>query len=343
MDIRKKRHEYALQFENGLVVNGCAKADCYSAEVLGRLQGSSVEFGTVWESGEMPVFQFGDAFKKYRTEQIKLQDHLRENRISCTLPWEVLKILPPDRKVSDRLYWSQGSVGSCMGHADAFAHHSATLTAIACGMPLVYSPFNPLVTWCITKGGSMWGGQSVSEMAEGANKLGHYTEANVGPNNQRMPDYKAFTEDAKKYQSAMVFLEFRGEELCEEIFECCHAGLAVAFGNSTAVSGATTDANGIKVAKIGGSWAHATHFAGWRKVNGTKYIGWINSHGSRYGQSDEGEPGDMCWMDQSTASRFCSTMSQYGSPYVVLPESTWVKNHQTTVDLIVPFPEKWRF
>ena len=87
-----------------------------------------------------------------------------------------------------------------MGHADAFAHHSTTLQLIARGAPLIYAPFNHVVTWSITKGGSTRGGQSVSEMAKGANGIGHFPEYLVGANNQSVPSYKDYLEAAKQYQ-----------------------------------------------------------------------------------------------------------------------------------------------
>jgi hypothetical protein len=292
----------------------------------------------------MPVLKYDDTFIAWRDEQIRENAKLVEERITCTLPWQVLKYLDASRKESDRLYWSQQSLGSCMAHADAFAHHSATLSGIARGAPLKYCPINPIVTWAITKGGSLRGGQSVSEMAKGANEIGHFIERLVGTNNLAMPsNYKQYYDEALKYQSAIMFLNFRGDALCDEIFACCAAGLSVAVGNSNAVSGSTMDKNGIKVATISGSWAHATSFTAYRKVNGTEYIGWVNSHGARYKSSDEGEPADMCWMDKKTACKFCTSIHQYGPPYIVFPETVTVPDRSFYVKQQVPWPNHWRF
>lgn len=231
-----------------------------------------------------------------------------------------------------------------MGHADAFAHHSSTLVAIACGAPLIYNPFNPIVTWAITKGGSLRGGQTVADMAEGANRLGHFTGEMVGFDNQRMPPHWRDAEkDAEQYQSAILFLEFRGEELVEEIFRSCRAGLSIAFGNSMAVRGCRVDENGVRVAVIGGTWAHATHFTAFRQVNQTEYIGWVNSHGNIYTAGDEGEPGDMCWIDRKTAIRFCDSIPMYGAPYVVFPESVWREDESLGVTPPIPWPDSWKW
>ncbi len=327
-----------------LQTHGCLTMDAYAAEVYAELQNAAVAFTTLWESGQMPVLRYDDAFTDWRDDQIRENEKLISERITCTLPWQVIKHLDANRKESDRLYWSQGNMPSCSGHADAFAHHSSVLYWIARGAPLKYCPFNPLVTWAITKGGSLRGGQTISEIAKGANEIGHFIERLVGTNNLAMPgNYKQYLDEALKYQSSILFLDFRGEELCNEIFACCAAGLSVTVGNSNAVSGCEIDKNGVKTVLVSGNWSHATHFTAYRKVNGTEYVGWVNSHGARYKSSDEGEPADMCWMDRKNAMKFCSTMHHYGPPYVVFPESVTVHDRSFYVKNSVPWPEKWRF
>ena len=329
-------------YEDGYIINGCIPMDEYAEEVQEELAGAAVEFTTLWESGDMPILKYGDAFVQWRKEQIEANTALRTERITCTLPWQVLKFMPNEYKLSNRLYFSQGGRPSCMGHSDSFAHHSTSLQAIARGGSLIYTPFNPLITWAITKGGSLRGGQSVSEMAKGANLLGHFPEFLVGNDNLNLPKYQQHSEEAKKYQSAILFLNFKGKELADEIIKCCAAGLSVSLGNSTAVSGCSIDKNGVKVAIIRGSWAHATHFTAYRVVNGVEYIGWINSHGSRYQTSDEGEPADMCWMSRALVEQFVATASGYGSPYAVFPETLATLDTSLYVKFTVPFPHVWR-
>lgn len=337
----QQQHREGIE-QHLLPTHGCVPLDDYAAEVYDNLKSAAVAFNLLWDMGDMPVLKYGDDFKQWRAGQIAVNDELRKGRICCTLPWQVLKYLDPSRKESDRLYWSQGNVGSCMAHSDAFAWHSAVLQLIARGSPLKYTSINPIVTWAITKGGSMRGGQTVSEMAKGANEIGHFIESLVGTDNQHLPDYKQYTGEATRYQSAVMFLDFRGEELCDEIFSCCRAGLSVSFGNSNAVRGCSIDKNGVKVAIVGGGWAHATHMTGYRKVGDTEYVGWVNSHGPIYKSSDEGEPADMCWMDRKSAVKFCSTMHLYGSPYIVFPESITILDRSLYVGQAIPWPENWR-
>lgn len=337
------RRDFEPVVEDGCVINGCVPMDDFAEGVYEELANSAVAFGTLWEKGEMPVLKMDDAFRAWRQEQIEQRQVLTEERITCLLPWQILKHLSSEQKASDRLYFTQGGKPSCMGHADSFAHHSTTLQLIARGAPLVYTPFNPIVTWAITKGGSTRGGQTVSEMAKGANTIGHFPDRLVGTDNQSVPSYKSHLEAALDYQSAIMFLNFKGKELADEIIQCCAAGLSVPLGNSTAISGCTVDKNGVKVATLRGSWAHATHFTGYRILNGTEYVGWVNSHGPRYKSSDEGEPADMCWMTRSLVEQFVATASGYGSPYIVFPESIFNLDVSLYVKMRIPFPTNWRF
>jgi hypothetical protein len=336
------RREIVPMEENGCILNGCIPQDDYAEAVFDELESASVAFGTLWESGEMPILKMDDAFRQWRKEQTEQCRALTAERITCLLPWQVLRYLPADQKRSDRLYFTQGGMTSCMGHSDGFAHHSTSLQMIARGAPLVYTPFNPIVTWAITKGGSTRGGQSVAEMGKGATTIGHFPDYLVGTNNQAVPSYKEHLEAAKQYQSAILFLNFKGKELADEIIQCCAAGLSVALGNSTAVSGCTIDTNGVKVATLHGSWAHATHFTAYRTVKGMEYIGFVNSHGARYKTSDEGEPADMCWMSRPLVEQFVATASGYGSPYVVFPESVTKTDSSLYVKRPIPFPTVWR-
>jgi hypothetical protein len=337
-----RRREIEPIIENNEVINGCIPQDDYAESLFEELESNAVDFGTIWDAGDMPVLKYNEAFREWRKQQIEERKTLTAERITCLLPWQILKHLPAERKKSNRLYFPQGGLGTCMGHSDSFAHHSTTLQWIACGAPLIYTSFNPIVTWSITKGGSIRGGQTVSEMAKGANEIGHFPEHFVGTNNQSVPSYTEHIDSAKQYQSAILFLNFRGAELAEEIIQCCAAGLSVAIGNSTAVSGSTIDKNGVKVATLRGRWAHATHFTSYRTVKGTEYIGWVNSHGSRYPSSDEGEPADMCWMSRDLVERFVTTASGYGSPYTVFPESVTKFDASLYTTLTVPFPNTWR-
>lgn len=333
--------KWTPRIENGVCINGCLPATDDSMELCESMQAgaSSIAFSTVWEAGEMPILKWDDAFVTFLNDRCEMMNELRDSKSLCVLPWEVLNHLSEPQKKSDRLYFSQGGLGSCMGHADAFALASSTLTQIALGHPLAYESFNPVVTWAISKGGSTRGGQMVAPMARYANDVGHFPESLVGNNNQKLPEYRKYTGDAKNYQSSIVFIPGERGTLADNIIKCCAGGYSTAIGNSTAVNGCSIDKNGVKVADLRGTWYHATHFTGYRKVKGTEYIGWVNSHGPKYKSSDEGEPADMCWMTRALVEQFVASASGYGPPYAVLPESVTVSD---TKRVKVPFPKNWR-
>jgi len=326
-------------------VNGCIPLSDskYAEEFYELLCDEAVEFNydTIWELGDMPILKDDVSYWNWAKTESDAYNELVEAGF-CVLPWVVNNWIQSPIKT---LYYSQGSRPSCMGHADAFAYHSATLTSIARGMPLQYNPINAIYTWAATKNGSLSGGQTVSAMAAGANKFGHYTIESVGNDNINYvaSRQREHAEEAKKHQSAIMFLSGNNATLADEIMLACHAGLAVACGNSRAVSGSAIDKNGVKVATLGGSWAHATAFAGYRKVKGTEYVGWINSHGPRYKSSDEGEPADMCWMDKKILTDFSQSMRSYGPPYAVFPESKWNQDRSIVPMVKIPFPTNFRF
>jgi hypothetical protein len=333
------------EYVDGFCINGCLPQDADSEELEASLVSSAVPIN-LWlnyDSDEMPFVKCDSAFEEWLEEQGKIADELRNGRIQNILPWDVLRALTPLHKQSDRLYFSQGSMPSCMGHADAFAMHSSTLTGISRGLPLVYESFNPIVTWAISKGGSTRGGQNVTTMAKFSNSHGQFPESLVGRNNLQVPNYMPFTREALNYRTGIIFLSAgSGAPLARQIARCCRAGLGVACGNSTAVRGSMRDSNGIKVAVIGGSWGHATSFTGYRVVNGEEYVFWVNSHGPRYGTSGEGEPADGAWMRvEKELAQFCTTMARYGAPYTVLPRALTVSGSYVAKTR-VPFPDAWR-
>ncbi len=103
------RRDFEPEVEEGCIINGCVPMDDYAEEVFETLESSAVSFGTVWERGEMPVLKMDDAFRTWRNEQIEQCKALASERITCLLPWQILKHLPAQQKRSDRLYFSQGS------------------------------------------------------------------------------------------------------------------------------------------------------------------------------------------------------------------------------------------
>ena len=336
------KKEWERVIVNGVCMNGCLPMDASAQVVQDRLVESAVSIEFQWEhKSSMPVIKWDRDFDKWLNERTEVADGMAENN-QCLLPWRILECLPEEKKTSDRLYWSQGPQDSCMSHSNTFAYQCSTLIEMAFGAPLKYHSFNPIVPYYLCRGGSMVGGRTVSEMADWTNRYGQYPEDWVGTDNQSVPDYKPFEKQALEYQNGLVFIEKDdAEDIAEAMIRGCHAGLAFSYGNSHAISGVKYDKNGVKVAVLGGRWAHATSISSWRKVGKTEYVFWQNSHGPQYDQSDEGEPADGAWMDYDTLCRFVRSIPDYGYPYAHFIEGEITNEKQFNPLFTVPFPANW--
>ena len=85
------RREIVPIEEEGCILNGCIPMDDYAQGVFEELESSAVAFGTLWESGDMPVLKFDDAFRQWRKAQIDDCKALMAERTTCLLPWQVLR------------------------------------------------------------------------------------------------------------------------------------------------------------------------------------------------------------------------------------------------------------
>jgi hypothetical protein len=179
---------------------------------------------------------------------------------------------------------------------------------------------NPLAMWVRTKNWSMSGGQSMSKVMTGGNRFGNYPVQTVGNYSTRLTaelknKIESTANEATLHQFGACRLPGKGKDLTAKIVLCLRAGLVVCIGNSIRVSGCTVDKNGMRVAILGGTWAHATLFDGYIVVNGTIYLHWTNSHGNRYKGKDRFDaPESGCWMTVDQLERFC------GGRYTNRPE-----------------------
>jgi len=141
----------------------------------------------------------------------------------------------------------------------------------------------------------------------------------------RIPaNFRNHAEAAKRYQAGICWLPT--DNFVDRLFQVCASGLAVFLGNKTKVGGSVTDSNGMRLARLAGTWNHATSAAAYKRVNGTEYIFWVNSHGPRYTAKDLfNAPMDGAWMDRKTTTSFLSTAARYGRPGIVIPESVPVE------------------
>jgi hypothetical protein len=246
-----------------------------------------------------------DSFEHYAREKANEMDKIR------AAGWLVLWwVIARHLRIS---LWdsNQGQLGSCAGWSAANGHMITVLYQMMLGA-FRFVLINPLAMWVRTKNWSMSGGQSMSKVMTGGNAFGNYPVAQIGNYSTRLTaELKQKIEStanvATHHQFGACRLSQTAAELVAKIILCLRAGMVVCIGNSVRVSGCTNDKNGMRVAILGGTWAHATLFDGYIVVNGTVYLHWTNSHGNRYKGKDRFDsPESGCWMTVDMLTQFCS-------------------------------------
>ena len=247
-----------------------------------------------WDATDQPPVTTWDSFAEYLTTAPE-GDSFFEWWRNC--------------RYSETFYASQQSQPNCAG----FALANATTATLIHQIATKYSEqrlerLNPMATWVISKNGSTRGGQTISAICMAGNKYGNFTDTVAGRYNEqnRYYEWTKHIEEAKQRQVGICLFEGTRDELGEAIVLAMRLGHGVVIGNYNAVSGTRQDENGMFVATLGGRWAHATAFAGYRKVNGTEYVFWINSHGNIYDGNKT--PRFGAWMDRDTLERFVNSV-----------------------------------
>jgi len=203
---------------------------------------------------------------------------------------------------------NQGNLGSCAGWSAANGYMQTVLYQMMLGA-FRFVRINPLAMWVRTKNWSMSGGQSMSKVLTGGNQFGNYPAQLVGEYSTQltrdtMNKIESATDAATLHQFGACRLQ--GKDMVQRIILCLRAAMVVCIGNSVRVSGSRIDENNMRVAVLGGSWAHATVIDGYVVVNGTVYLHWTNSHGDRYKGADRFDtPESGCWMTVNTLEQFC--------------------------------------
>ena len=263
-----------------------------------------------WDGTEQPTIITYDSYSAYLASRAKDADSKRD--AGFLLNWW-------DRPDYNELLIlaSQGSIGSCAG-VSMFDHcyQCTLLNQIGEGSEQTIEPVNAIVSWMVSKGGSRSGGQTIAAVLQYGAELGVYPAALVGAYSDSArydSGWRKFDSEANKRQMGACLLEdpngdgLGSGDMADAIMLACRAGLAVEIGQSIGVrSGRTLDSNGVAVVRLGGYWAHATAFCGWKEVKGTEYAYWVNSHGNIY-EATDGTPAIGGWMDLDTVKEFCSS------------------------------------
>jgi hypothetical protein len=253
-----------------------------------------------------PAIVSWESFEPHVREQAERMDKIR------SAGWIVLWwVIAKHCKVP---IWdsNQGQLGSCAGWSAANGHMITVLYQMMLGA-FRFVLINPLAMWVRTKNWSMSGGQSMSKVMLGGNRIGNYPVQAVGEYSTRLTKeltskIQYATDEATLHQfGAVRLLPSAVCNLPSAIALCLRAGLVVCIGNSVRVAGCKIDKNGMRTATLAGTWAHATLLDGYVEVNGTVYLHWTNSHGNRYKEKDRFDsPESGCWMTVETLEQFCS-------------------------------------
>ena len=200
---------------------------------------------------------------------------------------------------------SQGALGSCAGFAVSNAATITLIHQVQMASEQLPEKINPFVCWCLSKGHSTRGGQTMSAMALAANEAGQWPVRIAGEYSENLGwDSRWETEESKRiaaeHQIGIAEIPYSGKELAEEIRFLCQHRRAVFFGATACLSETG------KITRCGG---HAQVFGGYDEA--TDSVGYVNSWGNLY----TGLPvGFAAKIDRATLERFCQYLFD---PYVV--------------------------
>ena len=248
-------------------------------------------YATEWDAADQPQISDWASFEAW----LKGRPDLRKNW------WEGID-------VSSLFTASQEYRPNCAGFAMANAALCSTLLQIKNRFSEQDAKrFNPMVTWQKSKGGSVYGGQSISAIALAGCEYGNYLAEDVGSYDPDVTFPRTQADEDEHARAHQIgFALYDGTRPWDAIMLACRKGYACFVGNSRAVGGSSRDVNGVPVANISGSWSHATAFAGYQYIGGLQYVFWINSHGDIY-ESDGQTPRFGCWMSESILKTFMSS------------------------------------
>ena len=204
---------------------------------------------------------------------------------------------------------SQGACPSCAGFGLDRARQATLANQIVNGFSeQKLERLNPLVTWSISKGGSVWGGATLQQVLLAGNSHGVWTEEMAGeydPRGRYSESWRKMDNDARLRQIGFSMIPGEGKLLAERILLCVKKGFGVIFGNNRAVDRFRKDKNGIYAAETTYGGNHATAFGDWIEQNGETYLLWMNSHGNIY-EKDDDTPAFGGYMRWDTFVDFCS-------------------------------------
>lgn len=272
-----------------------------------------------WDAADQPSITTWESFRSYAEQQAIIADNIRKSGRSTILFDYTLDV----NIKSDTLFGTTQEENDCTAWAASRCYLAMVIHQILKGAEQTVETMNPMALYAASSGYELQvqqripnGGRTIYAIAEASCRSGNYPARIAGQYDGRCV-YTQAMENALKdgLLRQMGWATFdqtnNAGAVVDAVFLACRAGFPVLFGNSTAVQdGFDMDSNGVCVARVNGSgWGggHAQAWIDYKKVNGTEYVLYANSHGNRYTCNDRQIPGWTIWMTKDRVRRMVSS------------------------------------
>lgn len=272
-----------------------------------------------WDATDQPSITTWESFRSYAEQQAIIADNIRKSgRSTCLFDYT----LDADLK-SDKLFGTTQEQNDCTAWAAIRCYLAMVIHQILKGAEQTVETMNPMALYAASSGYKLQvqqripnGGRTIYAIAEASCRSGNYPARIAGQYDGRCvytSQMESAQSEARKRQMGWATFDQTNDAgaVVDAVFLACRAGFPVLFGNSTAVQdGYDLDSNGVAVARVNGSgWGggHAQAWIDYKKVNGTEYVLYANSHGNRYTSNDRQIPGWTIWMTKDRVRRMVSS------------------------------------
>lgn len=277
------------------------------------------EMSAPWDATDQPGITTWEAFEVHARRQGDIRERCVIGGHCCSSIFDLTLYL---NKKNDELFGTTQQQNDCAAWAATRCYLAMVLHQMIRGAEQSVETLNPMALYAAASDYELSvnnripnGGRTIYAIAEASCMTGNSPASVAGNYNGRCV-YTQEMANARKVASnrQMGWATFNSSDkdaIIDCVFTACRGGYPVIFGNTTAVQdGHDLDSNGVAVARCNGSsWGggHAQAWIDYKKVNGTEYVLYANSHGNRYTSNDKQIPGWSVWMPKETVKRMISS------------------------------------